>query len=253
MRARTAFSGSPLLMLAALAVLIGLGVWQLQRLQWKEGLIAEIETRTKARPVTLEEAIAKAREGDDPSYFRVRVEGRFHHAKELYLYAVSERRGRLACDHAARDGRRRHRAGRSRLRAGRAEGPGRAAAGSDRADVAAVTGIVRMPRAQGTFTPDNEPRANRWFWRDLARHGCAGFRQKSQVAPFLLEAERGEVPGGWPRRRPDAARIPNNHLQYALTWFLMAVCLVVDLRRLRPQPVTRRRTKQVLLRGGRRS
>ncbi len=80
------------LMLAAFAVLIGLGVWQLQRLHWKEGLIAEIETRTKSEPISLDQAIAIAREGRDPSYYRVKVEGRFDHAKELYLYAVSEGR-----------------------------------------------------------------------------------------------------------------------------------------------------------------
>ena len=84
--------GLTALMLAALAVLIGLGVWQLQRLQWKEGLIARIETRTKGDPITLKQAIAKAREGRNPSYYRVRVDGRFHHAKERYLYTVSEGR-----------------------------------------------------------------------------------------------------------------------------------------------------------------
>ena len=84
--------GLTALMLAAFAVLIGLGVWQLKRLHWKEGLIAEIETRTKGEPIGLDQAIAIAREGRDPSYYRVKVEGRFDHTKELYLYAVSEGR-----------------------------------------------------------------------------------------------------------------------------------------------------------------
>ncbi len=84
--------GLTALMLAAFAVLIGLGVWQLQRLEWKEGLIAQIEARTNGPPITLEDAVALAGEGRDPSYYRVRVDGRFHHAKERYLYAVSEGR-----------------------------------------------------------------------------------------------------------------------------------------------------------------
>jgi len=66
---------------AALAALLGLGVWQLQRLQWKEGLIAEIEARTKAPPISLDEAVALARKGEDFSYLRVCAEGRFDHAK----------------------------------------------------------------------------------------------------------------------------------------------------------------------------
>ena len=80
------------LMLAALAVLLGLGFWQLKRLEWKEGLIAQIEARSTASPIALEEAEALVREGRDPNYYRVKVDGRFHHAKELYLYAVSDGR-----------------------------------------------------------------------------------------------------------------------------------------------------------------
>ena len=56
--------------LAGLALLIGLGVWQLKRLAWKEGLIAEIETRAKGEPIALKDAIAVASEGRDPSYYR---------------------------------------------------------------------------------------------------------------------------------------------------------------------------------------
>ena len=84
--------GLTALMFAALAVLLGLGFWQLSRLQWKQGLIAQIETRTKSDPISLEVAETLASEGRDPSYFRVGVEGRFHHGREQYLYAVSDGR-----------------------------------------------------------------------------------------------------------------------------------------------------------------
>jgi hypothetical protein len=63
--------GLTALMLAAFAVLTGLGVWQLQRLEWKQGLIAQIEARTNGPPITLEDAVALAGEGRDPSYYRV--------------------------------------------------------------------------------------------------------------------------------------------------------------------------------------
>ncbi len=75
---------------ASLALLIGLGVWQLQRLEWKQGLIAQIEARAHAEPVTLKEAVTRARAGEDVGYLRVRVEGRFDNGKERYLYAVSD-------------------------------------------------------------------------------------------------------------------------------------------------------------------
>src|SRR5262245_31079779 len=153
--------------LAAFALLVGLGVWQLQRLAWKEGVISEIESRTKAEPISLDQAIALAREGRDPSYYRVSVEGRFEHADELYLYAISE--GRAGWHVITPLG---TAAGQTvlidrgfvpdvlRSPASRPKG--------ELTGVVTVTGIVRMPEVQGSFTPNNEIAANRWFWRDIA-------------------------------------------------------------------------------------
>lgn len=220
-------AGLTVAMLAALAVLIGLGVWQLQRLEWKRGLIAQIEARTKADPITLEEAEALARAGQDPSYYRVRVEGRFHHGRERYLYAVSEGRmgwhvitpletaagemvliDRGFVPEAFRDASTR--------------------AAGQIADVTTVTGIVRAPEQQGLFTPDNEPEANRWFWRDLQAMARSMFPGGTiEVAPFFVEADKTPVPGGWPEGGQTRLDIPNNHLQYAITWFLLAAGLVV--------------------------
>lgn len=211
------------LMLAAFALLIGLGVWQLKRLHWKEGLIAEIETRTKGEPISLDQAIASAREGKDPSYYRVKVEGRFDHAKELYLYAVSEGRvgwhvitpfrtddgAVVLIDRGFVPDELRNPASRVK---GELDGP------------VAVTGIVRMPETQGAFTPDNEIGANRWFWRDLL--AMARSIGAPLVAPFYLEAEKSDVPGGWPEGGQTRLDLPNNHLQYALTWFLLAAGLL---------------------------
>ena len=91
-----------------------------------------------------------------------------------------------------------------------------------------VTGIVRMPEIQGLFIPDNEPEANRWFWRDLKAMAQSMFPGGTvALAPFFLEAEKSEVPGGWPEGGQTRAELPNNHLQYAITWFLLAACLVV--------------------------
>ena len=216
--------GLTALMLAAFAVLIGLGVWQLKRLHWKEGLIAEIETRTKGEPIGLDQAIAIAREGRDPSYYRVKVEGRFDHTKELYLYAVSEGRAgwHVITPLKTEDGEvvlidRGFVPDELRNPASRAEG--------ELDGVLAVTGIVRVPEVQGSFTPDNEVGANRWFWRDLPE--MARSIGAAEVAPFYLEAQKSDVPGGWPEGGQTRLELPNNHLQYAITWFLLAACLLV--------------------------
>jgi surfeit locus 1 family protein len=218
--------GFTALMLAALAVLIGLGVWQLQRLAWKEGLIAKIEARTKAAPIGLEQATAMAARGEDPSYYRVRVSGRYDHAKERYLFAVSEGRAgwHVIAPLATAEG--------ETVLVDRGfvpddlKTPGSRAKGEVEG-VVAVTGIVRLPDLPGAFTPDNEPDANRWFWRDEAGMARSMFPGESaRVAPFFLEAEKGEAAGGWPEGGQTRLDLPNNHLQYAITWFLLAAALL---------------------------
>ena len=217
------------LSVAALAVLIGLGVWQLQRLQWKESLIAEIEIRTKAEPISLQEAVTRARAGEDVSYVRVRVDGRFDNGKERYLFAVSDgtpgwhvitplttSEGEVVLidrgfvSDAFRDP------------ASRPQG--------ELTDAVTVTGPARPPESQGLFIPDNEIEQNRWFWGDLfamAKSMFGGVADTKDVAPFFLEAEWSDIPGGWPLGGQARLDLPNNHLQYAITWFALALCLVV--------------------------
>lgn len=214
-------------MLAALAVLLGLGFWQLSRLHWKQAIIAQIETRTQSEPISLEQAEAMAREGRDPSYFRVRVEGRFHHAKEQYLYAVSDGRvgWHVITPLETADG--------GMVLVDRGFVPDQLRDPSSRSDgqiesVTIITSIVRTPATQALFTPDNEPTANRWFWRDLHAMSRAMFQQRLiDVAPFFLDADNTKVPGGWPEGGQTRLEIPNNHLQYAITWFALALCLAV--------------------------
>jgi surfeit locus 1 family protein len=219
--------GLTALTLAGLALLIGLGVWQLDRLEWKEGLIARIQARTQRAPMTLKEAIALAREKRDPSYYRVGVDGRFHHASERYLYAVSD--GRVGW-HVVTP---LETEGGDMVLVDRGFVPDELKDPSSRAlgqveTVVTVTGLVRAPETQALFTPDNEPKVNRWFWRDLAGMARSMFPGGTiDVAPFFLEAEKSEVPGGWPEGGQTRLEIPNNHLQYAITWFLLGACLLI--------------------------
>jgi surfeit locus 1 family protein len=217
-------AGLTALTLCMLALLAGLGVWQIQRLGWKEGLIAQIETRTKAPPVDLQSALAAAPAGD-VSYTRIKAEGRFQNDKERYLFAITD--GTVGWDvitplmtadgelllvnrgfvpDALRDP--------STRKAGEPEG------------IVTVTGLARTPESQGSFTPDNEPARNRWFWRDLPGMAASMFPGESvKLAPFFLDAEKSDVPGGWPLGGQTRLDLPNNHLQYAITWFALAAAI----------------------------
>jgi surfeit locus 1 family protein len=214
--------------LAGLAVLIGLGVWQLQRLAWKEGLIARIEARAERKPMSLERAIALTREGANPCYYRVRAEGRFHHRRERYLYALSldgKAGWHVITPLETVDG--------TVVLVDRGFVPDTLRDPSSRAlgqieEVVTVTGLVRTPEAPSIFIPDNDPEANLWFSRDLRAVAHSMFPGgTTEVAPFFLEAEASDVPGGWPEGGQTRLSLTNNHLQYALTWFGLALCLVV--------------------------
>lgn len=214
--------------LLGLALLIGLGVWQLQRLEWKEGVIARIEERTQRSPMSLERVIGMARNGHDLSYYPLRVEGRFHHARERYLYTFSldgEPGWHVITPLETVDG--------NMVLVDRGFVPNSLRDPSARAlgqieQVVTVTGLVRTPEEPNIFVPDNDPQANQWFSRDLPAMARSMFPGGTiEVVPFFLEAAASNVPGGWPEGGQTRLKPVNKHLQYALVWFCLAVCLVV--------------------------
>jgi surfeit locus 1 family protein len=87
-----------------------------------------------------------------------------------------------------------------------------------------ITGLVRAPEKRGWFVPDNDPAQNRWFVRDPA--AMANANGLERVAPFYVEADATPNPGGWPKGGQTRLTLPNNHLQYAITWFGIALTLV---------------------------
>ncbi len=224
------------LALLLLPVLLGLGTWQLQRKAWKEQLMAKIETRSKAEPVSYTAALAQFVQTGDVEYLRVRVTGTFDHAEERHLYAPREsgpgwhvttlfkpdggfpvfvNRGWVP--EALKDP------------AKRAEG--------QLAGPVTVTGLVRLPQATSMFTPENDINGNRWYGRDLdaMRWGEAGtpsldslaVMRLSAYAPFSIDADALPAnPGGWPKGGTTEIRLYNAHLQYVVTWYGIALTLI---------------------------
>ena len=222
--------------LAVVAICTGLGVWQLQRLQWKRDLIAQRAAALAAPPVGL------PRSGTDAGaleFHRVVAEGVYLHDKELFLNAIGARGAagfEVLTPLRAADGRTvfvdrgfvpselRNPAMR---RAGQPAGPVR------------VVGRLRVPALAkpGWFVPDNRADSNLWFWIDLKAMAAAD--GVADPAPFYIEADTGPNPGGWPQGRAHLPELPNDHLQYAMTWFaLAAAALVVFVLSQRRKPGT---------------
>ncbi len=215
--------------LVALAILVGLGTWQLQRMAWKEGLIAQIEARSFGEPGALPSENTWADwKAEADEFRRVRATGIFLHEHEALVHglAPAERGAPVQGFYLFTP---------LRLPDGALVYVNRGFVPTELRDPSArpqsrptgavtVTGIMRAPEAKGWFLPDDVPAANRWFVRD--QRAMAASHSLSRIAPFYVEADATPNPGGWPRGGQTRLNLPNNHLQYALTWYGIALTLV---------------------------
>jgi surfeit locus 1 family protein len=220
------------LVLGALAVLVSLGAWQWSRKAWKEQLIAEIAARTAAAPVPLAAVAALSAGPAGGEYTRVRVRGRFDHDHELYVYAPA---GSGPAYHVytpllLED------SGftQAYVLVNRGVVPERLLAPAARpegqiAGVVEVAGLVRLARPPGAFVPAADRAKRIWYDRDLAgmlAHLAPGDGARRPLA-FYLDAEALPAnPGGWPKGGVTILRLPNRHLEYALTWWGIAATLI---------------------------
>ncbi|MGE3626430.1 MAG: SURF1 family protein [Hyphomicrobiales bacterium] len=215
--------------LVAFVILVGLGAWQMQRLHWKEDLIARMEKQAKADPVELNDALVHWGERGEAEYLRVHVQGAFLHDKELHLYDIRDGApGWRIITPLDTDDAQIVLVDRGFV-PDRLKDPAARAQGQVGGEVS-LTGAVRAPASeQGQFTPDNEPAANIWYWRDLERMAESALdpEQRTSLVPFFVEMRDPAPPGGWPRPHVAVPRLSNRHLEYALTWFGLAAVLVV--------------------------
>jgi surfeit locus 1 family protein len=211
----------------ALAVLVGLGTWQLQRKAWKDGLIAKIAERIGADPMSVAQVERIGSTGGDVEYLHVAAKGRFHHDKERYLYAPAKsglgwhvytplevapsrivwiNRGFVPDERKAP-----------------ATRPGGQVPGE-----AEVRGVVRAPAHKAMFTPDNDASRNLWYWPDGPAMTASAFTGAPvEAAPFLIDADAQPAPpGGLPQGGATRVDLPNRHLEYAVTWYGLALTLI---------------------------
>ncbi len=230
--------------LMALAILLALGTWQLQRLAWKGDLIARIEARAFGEPGALPaEADWPRVSPEADEYRRVRLAGTFLHDREAQVHGLmSASRGQPVQGFYVLTPLRLPDGAHVIVNRGfvptELRDPATRAAGQVPGEVTMV-GLLRRPEERGAFVPENEPARERWFTRDPL--AIAAARGLPRVAPFLVDADATPVPGGWPRGGQTMLRLPNNHLQYAVTWYGIAATLVgvfaaFAWRRIRGEP-----------------
>ena len=199
---------------------VALGIWQVQRRAEKLALIAAVDARLRLPPASAPGPAAwSGITAASDAYRRVSVHGEFLHDRETLVQAATAdgpgnwvmtplrtdagwlvlvNRGFVPPEDQDR-----------RLRqAGEPEGR------------VEIVGLLRLPEPGGGFLHANDPAGNRWHSRDVAAIGDA--RQLHPLAPYFIDAAAGPVGAHQPVGGLTTVTFPNNHLQYALTWFALA-------------------------------
>lgn len=208
----------------AVLVMLGLCIWQVQRLQEKTQMIAEREARFSAEPIALP---AEGTEIAPLEFRQISVAGTFRHDRELYLGARS-RNGNVGY----------HIVTPLELAGGGAifvdrgwvpverKLPERRAEGQIEGETK-VDGLIRLPQQRAWMQPENEPAKNLWLFLDLPAMAKAVEMPAGMRTDFYIEAGPAENPGGYPIGGQAKVNLPNDHLQYAITWALLAAALIV--------------------------
>ena len=202
------------------AALISLGVWQLERLHWKLGLIAEVNHSLSAPPVSLDQALAM---GAAAQYHRVLLDGWFLNDKESYVYASGpggEPVYHVLTPFETREGRVLM-VDRGIVPMGLID-PAKRARGQIGERV--MIGVWRVPDAPGLFTPKPDTAHRIWYSRDVA--AMAAKARVKLAVPVVVEADAAPNQGGWPKGGQTQVTFRNEHLQYAITWFGLAAALL---------------------------
>lgn len=214
-------------------MLLGLGTWQVSRHFERT---AENDLRASQLALPAVEVDRVLADPDGFRFRRVHASGTFAHEREIYMYARSKRgnEGYYILTPLLRQGA-------APVMINRGWVPNQRKEPSTRpqgqvAGPVTVEGILRTEQRKGLMTPDNDTAGNRWFWFDLPAMATA--TKLPNLLPVYVEAGAAPNPGGFPIGDQTQEQLPLPHLQYAITWYSLAVALAVIfalwLRRQKP-------------------
>ena len=222
--------GMSVITLVMLVVLVGLGVWQLQRKDEKHALIAALTERLAAAPVALPPpaswpTLTAARDEfrrvtllvtrDTRPDAQVFTSGSALRSDVTGLGTWDFAPLRLASGETVV-------VNRGFVPDGQTAAP---ALSADAGQPVTLTGYIRFPEQPGWFTPRADVGKRLWFARDS--QGMAQALGWGDVAPFYIDLEAPAPPSGWPKPGPLEVHLPDQHLQYAITWFGLALVVAI--------------------------
>jgi surfeit locus 1 family protein len=207
---------------AALAILVALGMWQLQRRAWKEELIAAVEARLAAEPIPFAEAVARAEAGEAMEYQPVFLDGAYAHDRAAGVFGTYEGKAGvyLFVPLLIADG--------SIVYVNRGFTPQAGEKALSEPDGALrVIGLLRRAEEkrgiERAVAPQDQPADNLFFTRDPRMLAAT---QGPSAPAWYVDSKGLESAGPWPKGGLTRVEFPNRHLEYALTWFGLAASLV---------------------------
>jgi len=211
-----------LITVPAIIIMLVLGTWQLERLEWKQDFIDTLNARTNVQPISLPTELL-TQSGDE--FTPVYLEGMFDHSREVLLQnrTYEKSAGMHVLTPFVRGD------GKGVVLVNRGWVPFEKPGQEYRKDSLVegnkrIEGVIRFPIGQTSFVPDNNAEKDQWYFIDL---GGMGDVMGYSLAPYyVMESKTGSddvlpIGGQW------KLTIPNNHLEYALTWYSLALILLV--------------------------
>lgn len=221
---RKGFIIASLLTASGIAILLGLGFWQIERKAWKENLIARLEQRMAAAPTDLPSPERWGMLTQDEDEFR-RVKARVDFidgARAAWVYVS----GSALRDDIKAPGyfmfQPARVSGEQIIAINRGYSPERNAPAAT--GTREIVGYLRWQQSPSIFVSEHDASKEVWFVRDP--RAMAQALQWGEVAPFYVAQESPVSAGGLPRPGALKVNLSNNHLGYALTWFGLAAALV---------------------------
>ncbi len=196
--------------MACITICLALGAWQVKRLAWKNELIATLSSNSNYTPIAQFQRTPK-------ELTKVSIVGQFLHEFETRIVPRT---------YEGRSGA--HLLTPLLLPNGESVlvNRGWIPEGSNDIyrpnDVVKINGVVRLSGKTGFWTPDNDPIKQQWFYVDLEKMGLPG-----KTKPFYVQMSADAVVDTYPK--PVDVPLTNNHLQYAITWFVLAFLLAMIL------------------------
>lgn len=203
-----------------LPVLLGLGTWQVQRLHWKQALLATINERVHDTPVGLPLA------NDIDADFRpAKASGVFRHDLQIFVFATNRATGQGGY-HVVTP---LQLAGGAFLLVDRGwipyERQKKVDGFSRPSGTVEIQGLLRLSGKPGLFSPANNPAKGEWYGVDVPAIAAAD--QLDGVLPYVLEADEMPNEGGFPIGGQTQLTLPNDHFSYAVTWYSFAAILLI--------------------------